>query len=160
MYAHCGKQGHHRSLCLKLFPHTDQRSNPATQNTTTTTEPQNISNVVEGEEMMLSSGSQVQMQTATSMVTNSLGSPLVSVRMMLDLGSQRMYVTESLARKLNLHLRAYKKLAVVIFGSERPKYLQYRPSKLQLFLKDGEQMTLDVSVVPSITGMITQTPLD
>ena len=65
--AHCGKQGHHRSLCLKLFGNTDQRPNPATQNTTTTTEAQNISNVVE--EMMLTSGRQVQMQTATSMVT-------------------------------------------------------------------------------------------
>ena len=71
-----------------------------------------------------------------------------------------MYVTESLARKLNLHLRAPKKLAVVTFGSERPKYLQYRPSELQLFLKDGKQMTLDVSVVPNITGRITRTPLD
>ena len=158
--AHCGKQGHHRSLCLKLFPNSDQRSNPATQNTITTTEPQNISNVVEAEEMMLSSGSQVQMQTATSVVTNLLGSPLVSVCIMLDSGSQRTYVTESLARNLNLHLRAPKKLAVVTFGSERPKYLQYRPSELQLFLKDGKQMTLDVSVVPSITGRITRTPLD
>ena len=116
--------------------------------------------MVEAEEMMLSSGSQVQMQTATSVVTNSLGSPLVSVRIMLDSGSQRTYVTESLARNLNLHLRAPKKLAVVTFGSERPKYLQYRPSELQLFLKDGKQMTLDVIVLPSIMGRITQTPSD
>ena len=73
--------------------------------------------------MILSSGSQVQMQTATSVITNSLGSPLVSVRIMMDSGSQRMYINESLARNLNLHLRAPKKLAVVTFGSERPKYL-------------------------------------
>ena len=53
------KSGHHRSLCLKLFPSPDQNSNTAPQNTTTTTEPQNISNVVKVEEIILSSGSQV-----------------------------------------------------------------------------------------------------
>ena len=117
--AHCGKPGHLRSLCLKLFPSPDHNSNTALQNTTT--EPQNISNVVE--EMMLSSGNQVQMQTATSVVTNSLGSPLVSIRIMLDSGSQKTYVMENLARNLNLHLRASENLAMVIFGTERPKYL-------------------------------------
>ena len=158
--AHCGKPGHHRSLCLRLFPSTGQNLNTVPQTTTVTTEPQNVSNIANIEKMMLSSSSQVQMQTATSVVTNSLGSPLVSVRIMLDSGSQRTYVTENLARNLNLHLSAPEKLAVVTFGTERPKYLQYRPSKLQLILKDGKRMTLEVSVVPNITGRITQTPLD
>ena len=31
--AHCGTSGHHRSLCLKLFPSPDQNSNKAPQNT-------------------------------------------------------------------------------------------------------------------------------
>ena len=96
------------------------------------------------------------MQTATSVVTNSLGSPLAYICIMLDSGSQRTYVTETLARNLNLHLRATEKLAVVTFGTERPKYLQYRPSELQLLLKDGKQITLDVSVVPNITERITR----
>ena len=161
--AHCGKPGHHRSLCVKLFPDASQglNTNPQntmSQNTDITSEPQNISQDVE--EMMLSSGSQVQMQTATSVVTNSLGSLLVSVCTMLDSGSQRTYVTENLARYLNLQLKAPEKLAVVTFGTEKPKYLRYRPSELQLNLKDGKQMTLNVSVVPSITGRITRAPLD
>lgn len=161
--AHCGKSGHHRSLCVKLFPDTTQGSNTDPQNavsrnTDVTSEPQNISQDVE--EMMLSSGSQVQMQTATSEVTNSSGSPVVSVRIMLDSGSQRTYVTENLARYLNLQLKAPERLAVVTFGTEKPKYLQYRPSELQLHLKDGKQMTLNVSVVPNITGRITRAPLD
>ena len=61
------------------------------------------------------------MQTATSVVTNSLSSPLASVRIMLDSGSQ---VMETLARNLNLHLRAPKKLVVVTFGTERPLELR------------------------------------
>ena len=74
-----------------LFPNTDQSSNADTgpQNTDAMTEPHSISQVAEVEQMMLSSGSQVQMQTATSVVTNSSGSPLLSVRIMLGSGSQR-----------------------------------------------------------------------
>ena len=160
---HCGKSGHHRSLCVKLFPDTNRSSNTDPQNTgsqniDTTTESQNISQDVE--EMMLSSDNQVQMQTATSVVINTSGSPSMSVRIMLDSGSQRTYVTENLARHLNLQLGAPERLAVVTFGTERPKYLQYRPSELQLRLKDGKQMTLNVSVVPNIAGRITRAPLD
>ena len=79
--------------------------------------------------------------------------------MLLDTGSQRTYVTEKLAKALNLQLNTPERLAVVTFGSNRPKYLQYTPSKLQLILRQGKPMILDVSVVPNITGKITQTLL-
>jgi len=85
------------------------------------------------------------------MVRNSSGECSTSIRGILDSGSQRKYVTEKLAKVLNLKL-APEKLAVVAFGTNRPKYLQYISSKLQLVLKEGNPMTLDVSVVPSITG--------
>jgi len=53
-----------------------------------------------------------------------------------------------------------KKLAVVTFGTDKPRYLQYKPSKLQLVLKSGTTMCLDVSVVPNITGWINRFPLE
>ena len=109
--------------------------------------------------MRLTSSNQVQMQTATSMVKNLSGSSSASVRMILDSGSQRTYVTEKLAKNLQLQLNSPERLSMVTFGTEKPKYLQYMPSKLQLILKDGNPMVLDVSVVPSITGRITRTPL-
>jgi len=68
------------------------------------------------------------MQTATSVVTNTLSSPL-TVCIMFNSGNQRIYVTENLARNLNLHLSTPEKLAVVIFGIDRPKYLQYTCSE-------------------------------
>ena len=79
--------------------------------------------------------------------------------MILDSGSQRIYVTEKLAKNLQLQLNSHERLSVVTFGTEKLRYLQYMPSKLQLILKDGNPMVLDVSVVPSITGRITRTPL-
>jgi len=80
----------------------------------------------------------------------------MSIRVILDSGSQRTYVTEKV---LNLQLNAPERLAVVTFSANRPKYLQYVPSKLQLILREGKPMVLDVSVVSSIMGKISQTPL-
>ena len=50
--------GHHRSLCVKLFPSTDQSLNAdaCIQNGNAITESHNINQVAEVEEMMLSSG--------------------------------------------------------------------------------------------------------
>ena len=147
--AHCNKPSHHRSLCPKLLePHPDA-----------TPESQNVSNVTDAKEMLLTSGSQVQMQTATSTIKNLSGSSSTSVRLILDSGSQKTYVTEKLAKDLHLQLNPPERLTVITFGTEKPRYLQYMPSKLQLILKDGDPMVLDVSVIPSITGRITRTPL-
>ena len=99
------------------------------------------------------------MQTATCMVRNLSGDSSTSTRMVLDSGSQRTYVTEKVAKDLNLQLSTPERLAMVIFGTERPKYLQYMPSKLQLLLEDGRAMTLDFSVVLNITGRITRSQL-
>ena len=64
-------------------------------------ESQNVSNVID---IMLTSGSYIRKfrcrQLRTSMVKNLSGSSSASVRMILDSGSQRTYVTEKLAKDL------------------------------------------------------------
>ena len=107
----------------------------------------------------MASSNQVLMQTATSTVKNTAGSLSTPVRMILDSGSQRTYVTEKLARDLKLELRSTEKLMVVTFGSSQPKHIQCKPARLQLTLKDGGTMILDVSVVPNITGRVSRVPL-
>lgn len=104
--------------------------------------------MIDVEEMTMTSGNQVQMQTATFVVKNLSGTSSASVCMILDSGSQRTYVTKKLAKNLHLQLSPPEKLSVVTFGTEKPKYLQYMSSKLQLILKDGKAMVLDVSIVP------------
>lgn len=104
---------------------------------------------------MLASNGQVQMQTAACVVKNLSGECSTSTRVILDSGSQRTYVTKKLAKALNLQLNTPERLAVVTFGSNRPKYLQFTPNKLQLILRQDKPMILDVSVVPNITGKIT-----
>ena len=158
--AHCGRLNHHRSLCSKLFGGVDQPSNrPRESPSIDQTEVQTVSGVNEEENMMLTSSNQVLMQTALSTVKNISGNTSLTVRIILDSGSQRTYITEKLAKELNLHLKPLEKLAVVTFGTEKPRFLEYKPSTLQLMLKDGKAMNLDVSVVPSITGKINRFPL-
>jgi len=67
----------------------------------------------------------------------------MSTRVILYSGNQRTYVTEKLAKTINLQLNIPERLAVVTFRSNRPKYLQYTPSKLQFILKQDKLMILD-----------------
>ena len=109
---------------------------------------------------MMASSNQVLMQTATVVVKNSQGNSSVSVRLILDSGSQSSYITKSLAKGLKLTIDPTEKLSVVTFGSDKPKRIDYRPSKLELLLKNGSVMSLKVAVVPSITGKINRVPLN
>jgi len=81
------------------------------------------------------------------------------VRLILDSGSQKTYVTEKVAKELKLNLGPFENLSIATFGANQSKKLQCKPSKLQLYLKDGSLISKDVTVVLSITGRITRTPL-
>ena len=60
--------------------------------------------IVETENALISSGEIVLMQTAQVTMENPVDRRQESGRILFDSGSQRTYITESLARKLNLKL--------------------------------------------------------
>ena len=99
------------------------------------------------------------MQTATVTVRNTKDNSSVSVRLILDSGSQRSYITESLAKGLQLTLDRTDKLSVVTFGSNKPKNINCKQGSLSLLLKDGSAMPMNITVVPHITGKINRVPL-
>ena len=145
--AHCGKKNdHHRSLCPTLFPNSDSSG---------------LSSIEDTVEAKLNevTKTNVLMQTATTTVKNVQGSSSMPVRLILDSGSQRTYVTEKLAKEIKLNLGPPESLSIATFGANQSTKLQCKSSKLQLHLKDRSVMSLDVTVVPSITGRITRTPL-
>ena len=82
------------------------------------------------------------------------------VRMILDSGSQRTYITKRLAKTLKLELKPPERLSVVTFGSNKPSQIKYRDTSLQLVLKDGSLMHMEGSVVPQITGKISRGALN
>ena len=147
---HCGRRkSHHRSLCQKLF------EEPTKQ----TTESQNISAIDNTGSVLMALSSHILMQTATVVVKNFQGDTSEKIRLILDSGSQRSYITESVAKRLKLPLDSTEKLSVVTFGTDKPKKIDCKLSKVQLCLKDKNTTTLNVTVVPNITGTIHRVPL-
>ena len=99
------------------------------------------------------------MQTATATVKTMEGNLSRSVRLILDSGSQRTYVTERLAKEMKLDLGPSESLSIATFGVNQSTLIQCKSSKLLLILKDGSIMPIKVTVIPDITGKLTRTPL-
>lgn len=110
------------------------------------------------ENALLSYGEMVLMQTATADISNSINGQIQSVRMLLDTGNQRTYISEALAKKLSLKGEE-SEINLVTFGSEKPKTQRTSETTIGIMLKGGSIMNICASVVPSITGSILRRPV-
>ena len=155
--AHCGKNNHHRSLCPKLFANNEEKPPESGLQAVNTC---GEVDATTAEEATVVGGSHVLMQTATATISDTSGNQSMPIRMILDSGSQRTYVTEKLAKNLKLKLNPIEKVTVATFGSDKVKLIKYRPTKLQLSLRDGSLMPVEASVVPHITGKLSRIPLN
>ena len=114
----CGEvNAHHRSLCPKKFKQSNSSFTPHEVNALT--EQSSSPN----ENALISSGEFVLMQTAKTEVRNPHNDRSMTVRLMLDSGSQRTYITENLAEQLNLKKTNEQEIKLVTFGSETPKVI-------------------------------------
>ena len=148
---HCQqKNKHHRSLCINKF----QEKPTETANVVTET----ISTITGN--TLLASDEQVLMQTATAEVENLEKSRRQAIRLLLDTGSQRTYITEQLAEKLQLPINGSETLTVYTFSTSKPKQLQTPVTELRLLMKDGSSLHLRVNVVPKITGTLQRACFD
>ena len=113
----CGRNNHHRSLCSKLFTVTESKlTEPGLQTV-------NIQDNLEestSEGANIACGNQVLMQTATTTVGRNPENQSISVRIILDSGNQRTYITEKLTENLKLELKPLERLSVATFGSDKP----------------------------------------
>ena len=83
-----------------------------------------------------------------------------TIRLLLDSGSQRTYITESLSKKLDLKMGNTDEIMLVTFGSEKPKRIRSPTTKLDLVFKDGSILQINANVVPQIAGSIQRRPVD
>ena len=72
----------------------------------------------------------------------------------MDSGSQRTYITENLAKRLNLKKKATEEITLVTFGADKPKTLRTQKVSLKIRLKDGVCMLISTNVFPKITVSI------
>ena len=80
--------------------------------------------------------------------------------MLLDTGSQRTYITEDLAKKLQLKVKGCETLSVCIFSNSKPPQLQKPVTELNLLTIDGSSLHLRVNVVPKITRTLQRAYFD
>ena len=99
-------------------------------------------------------------QTAKADVQNPVNGLRQIARILLDSGSQQTYITESLAKRLNLKLGDKDEFMLVTFGSEKPKRTESRNTKLDIVLKDGSILTIRANVVPQIAESIQRRPVN
>lgn len=145
---------HHRSLCPKQFEAVHRETSSLAEEL-----PQH-NDVVNTENSLISSGEMVLMQTAKTDVKNPENGIKQNARILLDSGSQRTYITESLAKRLNLKLGDKDEFMLVTFGSEKPKRTETRNTKLDMVLKDGSILTIGANVVPQIAESIQRRPVN
>ena len=112
------------------------------------------------ENVLISSVETVLMQTAKTDIRNPMTSMTQRVRMLLDTGSHRTYITESLGKTLTLNMGELTELSLVTFGSKTPQRYRTPTTKIDITLKDGRVFTITANVVPSITVNIQRGPIN
>ena len=148
---HCGEKNvHHRSLCPKKFKM--KRSIETVQLIEEISDPHDKTG--QHENVLVSSNESVLMQTAQVEVVNSETSAKTQIRLLLDSGSQRTYVSEKLADQLGLVRGEEQEIKVATFGSKAVKVIITPTTKLDIKLNNNKYMTVCANIVPDITGTI------
>ncbi|KAH3885854.1 hypothetical protein DPMN_009852 [Dreissena polymorpha] len=81
------------------------------------------------------------------------------VQKLLETGSQHTYMTEKKANELGLQYDEDQEIKLVTFGSSKSKVLKTKVAKMKLKLKDGSEMLITASIVPTIAGTTAKMPL-
>ena len=158
---YCGQSNvHHRSLCPKQFGNVHNETVHLAEELVQEDEEDITNTESEVENALISSGEMVLMQTAKANIRNPIEGTQENGRILFDSGSQRTYITESLARKLNLKLGKMNEITLLTFGSEKPKTQKTPSTTFDIKLRDGSVLKMTANVIPNITGPIQRRPFD
>ena len=147
---HCGEVNtHHRSLCPKKF-----KSSVTSAHLTEEIQENRKDSVCSEENVLVSSGEMVLMQTAKTEIKGQRNTKGEIVRILLDSGSQRTYVTEEFADKLQLKREKEEEIKLVTFGCDRPKTVKTAQTKLSIKLNNGQYLDVTANIVPVISGTV------
>ena len=133
---HCKKK-HHQSICRGIpvaETHSDQ---PLTESSTSTV-------------ATSQSKSQVLLQTARTQACSVEGQELLPVRVLLDGGSERSYVTMCLKERLHLKPLKRETLNLNTFGTEQCQKKGYDLVKIILKGQDGSDIEVSALTFPTI----------
>ena len=81
-----------------------------------------------------------------------------NVRVLLDSGSQRTYISKGITDKLKLTPIDKIFLTIYTFGTTKPKCILTPVVEVTMILKSGFTTRIKTNVVPNVTGTIERTP--
>ena len=172
---HC-RGRHHSSLChqatSRASPLSASLTSTSTQNTGEPSETQHGTGMnpnaptfklltpMKPHAFCMSSTQGVLLQTAQAVVFNP-DNPQHSkrVRIVLDSGSQRSYITQRLQHELSLQPKGVQNMSIVTFGSRGENSQPYSIVDVCMRLRKGGMKDLRVFVVPSICEALTGHPI-
>ena len=110
--------------------------------------------------LWVGSNQAVFLQTARALVFNPY-EPQISqrVRIVLDCGSQRSYVTEKIAQNLSLAPEGKQPLTIMTFGASEQRSCVCESVRLSIYLENGQSQGLVLSTVPHICEPLTCQPV-
>ncbi|XP_053382198.1 uncharacterized protein LOC128549498 [Mercenaria mercenaria] len=150
---YCGKANvHHCSLCPTRFSVRPTMTNTVNEITTQQEE-------TEPEKGLMSVNEIVLMQTVLTEVKNPETLDTMQVRILFDSGSHRSYISESLAKKMNLKTDGEHDIHVATFGNKDTRRITTKYTKLNVKLKNGTEMQITTDVVPLISGELQRRPI-
>ena len=167
---YCRKTGHHQSICPTKFEAIQKNdsdvnktsANLSSSETSNTSKPpqesdgKNDSNTVVSN-TLLAGGEKVLLQTAQVVVCKN-GSKC-QARVLMDSASHRTFMTEKMAKQLNLLSQRSESLSVSTFGTRKPQSIETYVVDFNMVAKDGLLIPLQANVLQQITGPIRRGPL-
>lgn len=126
--AHCGQENHHRCLCL------------------------NSKHISATKTFQIKEMSPGILQTAVALINN--GDRSCYGRILLDTGSQRTYITSSLAEKLHLPIKDNNRLLIYTFGSSKPRTIDSPVVNIKITTQRGQTYLIQANVIPHITNKV------
>lgn len=149
---YCSEENvHHRSLCPRKFKKSVTKESVHVSEEGYESEGEHHQN---DENVLLSYGEKVIMQTASAKLYNEKTLIEQDARILLDSGSQRTYITEEFAKKLKLRKENEQEINLSTFGSKQSKKIKTASAKIILKSNFGEEVEITVNIVPNITGII------
>ena len=137
---------------------TSVHDNQTVANTETTVDVDTVTPAVSTDHILLTTGERVLHQTAMVPIYCANGS-IISARILLDSASQQTFMTQRLAKQLNLPSQQKETLSISTFGSQGPQTMDTYVIHFTIITKEGTHMNLHANVLDQITSPIQRGPL-
>ena len=158
--------GHHRSICPTKFAVLEESHvNKTNVNLSSTEVDQlpksdgktcDLAAVVSN--ILLAGGERVFLQTAQTFVCGKDGVKF-EARVLMDSASHLTFITEQMAKCLNLQPQRTESLSVSTFGTRKPQNIDTYVVNFNIITKDDSSISLYANVLQQITSSIRQGPL-